>query len=405
MADPVLQSPKNSHFFQPLLPGFDSYLNIPVKFFSKRIQGRNEGRTVELRTDASEKTWQVKIQGRRLTVGWKEFASAHDFRVGDIIVFRHEGSLVFHVTALGPSCCEIQYVPSCNNQENISNLSMKQSIKTELESSLDEDKVNMGKFPRKKHVKKRIPEAEATSFSSDKSCFVAHVTDSNVREDTLFLPRKFDRSDGLIKGSNKIVLMNEEARTLILKFRNSSRTFYMRGGWTSFCHEHGLKPGDSVTFKLERNNTKTPLLRFSTAELKSVSTKDFNKIKRKESGDSSQIVPSSSSSVSEYRFLTLTVTPAALKDGRLRVPIKFIKGNRMENLGMKKITLLDKHGVEWPVNLVMYKGNTQTRFSSGLKEFFKANGIEACKSFVLELVWEEDKTTLPMLKFCSKAKN
>jgi len=97
--------------------------NIPVKFFSKRIQGRNEGRTVELRTDASEKTWQVKIQGRRLTVGWKEFASAHDFRVGDIIVFRHEGSLVFHVTALGPSCCEIQYVPSCNNQENISKLS------------------------------------------------------------------------------------------------------------------------------------------------------------------------------------------------------------------------------------------------------------------------------------------
>ncbi|CAB79884.1 putative protein [Arabidopsis thaliana] len=344
MADPVLQSPKNSHFFQPLLPGFDSYLNIPVKFFSKRIQGRNEGRTVELRTDASEKTWQVKIQGRRLTVGWKEFASAHDFRVGDIIVFRHEGSLVFHVTALGPSCCEIQYVPSCNNQENISNLSMKQSIKTELESSLDEDKVNMGKFPRKKHVKKRIPEAEAKSFSSDKSCFVAHVTDSNLREDTLFLPRKFDRSDGLIKGSNKIVLMNEEARTwtLILKFRNS--------------------------------------------KLKSVSTKDFNKIKRKESGDSSQKVPSSSSSVSEYRFLTLTVTPAALKDGRLRVPIKFIKGNRMENLGMKKITLLDKHGVEWPVNLVMYKGNTQTRFGSGLKEFFKANGIEACKSFVLELV-------------------
>lgn len=34
-------------------------------------------------------------------------------------------------------------------------------------------------------MKKRIPEAEAKSFSSDKSCFVAHVTDSNLREDTL----------------------------------------------------------------------------------------------------------------------------------------------------------------------------------------------------------------------------
>lgn len=42
-----------------------------------------------------------------------------------------------------------------------------------------------GKLPRMKHVKKRIPEAEAESFSSDKSCFVARVTDSNLREDTL----------------------------------------------------------------------------------------------------------------------------------------------------------------------------------------------------------------------------
>lgn len=75
----------------------------------------------------------------------------------------------------------------------------------------------------------------------------------------------------------------------------------------------------------------------------------------------------------------------------------------MENIGMKKITLLDKHGVEWPVNLVMEKGNTKTRLGSGLKEFFKANGIKAYESFVLELVWE-DKTTLPILKFCSTTK-
>lgn len=69
----------------------------------------------------------------------------------------------------------------------------------------------------------------------------------------------------------------------------------------------------------------------------------------------------------------------------------------MENLGRKKITLVDKHGVEWAVNLV------GSGLGSGLKEFFKANGIKAYESFVLELVWE-DKTTLPMLKFCSNTK-
>ncbi|CAH8274684.1 unnamed protein product [Arabidopsis lyrata] len=101
MADPVLKSPTNPHFLQPLLPGFHSHLHL---------QGRNDLKTVKLRADASDTVWEVKIEdGRRLTRGWKEFVTAQDFFIGDVIVFRHEGDLVFHVTALGPSFCEIEY--------------------------------------------------------------------------------------------------------------------------------------------------------------------------------------------------------------------------------------------------------------------------------------------------------
>lgn len=74
--------------------------------------------TVELKSDACEKSWKVMMEGRKLTVGWKDFAGAHDYRVGDIIVFRHEGDMVFHVTGLGPSCCEIQYVKSSDNDSD-----------------------------------------------------------------------------------------------------------------------------------------------------------------------------------------------------------------------------------------------------------------------------------------------
>lgn len=89
--------------------------NIPVNFFSKYVQGRNKDKTSKLRSDASDKIWEVKIDdGRRLTGGWKEFAVAHDLRIGDVIVFRHEGDLMFHVTALGPSCCEIEYTSPQN---------------------------------------------------------------------------------------------------------------------------------------------------------------------------------------------------------------------------------------------------------------------------------------------------
>lgn len=84
--------------------------DIPVAFFSKHMEGRNDqNKTAKLRSDASDKTWIVKMDGLKLTDGWEDFAVAHDLRIGDITVFRHEGGLVFHVTALGPSCCEIQY--------------------------------------------------------------------------------------------------------------------------------------------------------------------------------------------------------------------------------------------------------------------------------------------------------
>lgn len=83
--------------------------NIPVKFFSEHIEGKHEGKIASLRSDALEKTWKVKMEGQRLTEGWKEFVKAHDLRVGDFLVFRHEGDMLFNVTALGPSCCEIQY--------------------------------------------------------------------------------------------------------------------------------------------------------------------------------------------------------------------------------------------------------------------------------------------------------
>lgn len=85
-----------------------------MAFYSKHIKGTtDEGNAntvvVKLRSDASDLTWEVKMDGRRLTQGWQEFTTSHDLRVGDIVIFRHDGDLLFHVTTFGPSCCEMQY--------------------------------------------------------------------------------------------------------------------------------------------------------------------------------------------------------------------------------------------------------------------------------------------------------
>ena len=120
---------------------------IPIAFFLKHVQGRNDHiKIAKLTTAASDKTWTVKMDGFKLTHGWEDFAVAHDLRVGDMIVFRHEGELVFHVTTMGPSCCEIQYTHNINHNHT-NNI---------IESS-----------------------------SSDNSLFVAKVSASNLRLDRL----------------------------------------------------------------------------------------------------------------------------------------------------------------------------------------------------------------------------
>ncbi|CAN8273304.1 unnamed protein product [Cochlearia groenlandica] len=60
MVNSSLQSPMNPHFFQPFLPGSDTYLTIPVAFFLKHIEGKLEQKTVKLRSNASDRTWEVK---------------------------------------------------------------------------------------------------------------------------------------------------------------------------------------------------------------------------------------------------------------------------------------------------------------------------------------------------------
>ncbi|OAO91779.1 hypothetical protein AXX17_AT5G30620 [Arabidopsis thaliana] len=109
MTDAMFSSSAKPHFIKPMLPGFETYIVIPKAFYSNYLEGRQEGNAAELRSDATEITWKIKIDGRRMTKGWEEFAVAHNLQVDDILVFRHEGNLLFHVTPFGLSFCEILY--------------------------------------------------------------------------------------------------------------------------------------------------------------------------------------------------------------------------------------------------------------------------------------------------------
>ncbi|KFK29767.1 hypothetical protein AALP_AA7G176300 [Arabis alpina] len=352
MKDQVLQSPTNPHFFQPLLPGFNSQLNIPVAFFTKHVKGRYQHKTVKLRSDASDLTWEVNIEdGRRLTGGWEEFVEAHDLRVGDVVVFRHEGDLVFHVTALGPSYCEIEYTA-----QNIDDVS-------------DEHKDNIASEKRlmKKRVKKN-PRSDGDS-SFDHSCFVANVTVSNLREDKVYVPVSFVRSNGLSKTHGKIVLLDEMGRSwnVTLVHYKSGDTF-LRNGWRRFCNANGINQGRYM-FKLVRNSG-TPVFSLCQAEY------------RHESDRHSCFV----------RFLT----PSSIRNDTLYLPKEFLSSNGLKD-ECGEIVLKNEKGGRWNLVLRRIKSNNYMVISRGWTSFCEANGIKVRDPFMFKLVRTEGK---PVLCLC-----
>ncbi|KAG5385039.1 hypothetical protein IGI04_036509 [Brassica rapa subsp. trilocularis] len=159
------------HFLKPLLPDFHSGVTIPLGFFSQHIEGKTNRKTWKLRLDATDQTWEVIQEGRRLTGGWKDFTTAHDLQIGEIVIFKHEGDMVFHVTPFGPNCCEIQYTHP--------------------------------------HIIKEEADADdAPSFSFD-YCFQAEVTASNLKEDKLYLPEGATTCTALNKQCQEIILVNK----------------------------------------------------------------------------------------------------------------------------------------------------------------------------------------------------
>lgn len=267
-------------------------------------------------------------------------------------------------------------------------------------------------------------------------------------------------SNGLDRGGDKIDLKNEWGigSTLVLKHYESINFTILRQGWTSFCQDNGLKDGDSFKFKLVRtgekpvlslcpadsNHVKTPLegpggsddvnslssnpssgdnsSRSVESEEKSIEEKnipqDYLAIKKRKYCSTCR----ASSSYSQNRFVTLTLTPSAFLTYKLVstiaskvvywyilsclkikslaqfLPRDFTQMNCINKPG--KITLLSQDGVKRVVNLFKEKIGGRMRLGKGWREFCEAQGVKIGDSFVLELIWEEEAS--PVLKFCTK---
>ncbi|CAA7015267.1 unnamed protein product [Microthlaspi erraticum] len=351
----------NKHFFERLLPGFESHLKIPAKFFSDHIEGKHEGETVSLRSDASETKWKVKMEGQRFTQGWKEFVKAHDLRIGDIVVFRHRGDMKFHVTALGPGGCEI--TPG-------DRLKVEDEEERVDRSEEEEDDENENLTAKSNHSS---PDLNLS------------VTASNISANRVTVPIAFAKQNGLDKGSQEILLMNEQGESWEseVKSMNSGQLFIVRG-WKSFCTANNLEVGESCPFTLLQIATK-PVFRLSRP------TKEGQNEKSRSPEENEP------DKTRETRFVKLTPSVNSLAVGKQHLPVSFTRVNGLDK--PTKTILVDKKGTEWSMKLNVDKRGAMYIGSCTWKSFCAANEVGPGESLTLELI---PGGANPLFKFFSK---
>ncbi|WCJ28158.1 Transcriptional factor B3 family protein [Euphorbia peplus] len=290
------------HFFKPLIPGFDDDFSIPAAF-SKYLKGheRDEAQ-ITLRSRQRGKYWPVKINGRRLGDGWKQFVQDHDLRVADFLVFRYDGDLLFFVLVFDRTTCERVYpgFVAIDEDENVpiqepnvpsfadtdEDFEKKKDVKCRLQANggttvlehpycngsdedesiqIQEQNVSIytatGKnFEKRKNVKCRL-ETNARSTVLERPYCVIKLTPESCKSSRLHIPWKFAREHGLYGRCCSMILKDENGSCWPAKLlhKSSDGKTIVAGGWTPFRFSHKLKAGDSLIIELSRNGD-TPVL-------------------------------------------------------------------------------------------------------------------------------------------------
>ncbi|KAG2308242.1 hypothetical protein Bca52824_027990 [Brassica carinata] len=246
----------------------------------------------------------------------------------------------------------------------------------------------------------KIQRKKAESSSLDPSCFVANISRATLCYDTLYLPVKFSRENGLDTRCGEIVLMNEKGRTwkLKLKRKRSCGTMYITRGWRSFCSANGLRAGSSFTFKLIKKGG-TLVLRLSPKEREEDCSSEANEVEslstetesdEESSQDDRKIKKhrstwKASSSQSQNRLVTLTLRPFNLEKYSLYIPKIFARANGLETR-CGEIVLMNETGRSWNLNLKRKNSCGTMYITRGWRRFCRVNGLRAGSFFTFKLI-------------------
>nr|ADX86900.1 auxin response factor [Helianthus annuus] len=361
-----MANPPN-HFFKFIPPDSKFNLSIPKSFLTKLDGWR--GKKATLRRGCH--TWAVHIgDGGVFGDGWRKFVVENGVQEFDIIVFKHQGNMVFDFFVFDPSTCERQYSDLPDN----------------VEVSLPESD-SLHTLERSRMLKKR----KRTDYSSqgkdkciqldDDSCFVTIMTPYNITSSRLIVPMEFARSNGLTtkRMHTQVVLVDEAKRTCPAKLHIMTRQVRLTG-WRKLMSKNNLKVGDVCMFKLVEDG-EVPVFNFYNLGKK----KTNNHIQvKKESRPTIKIKKKTSSSLGNHPYFILTMKPSYREWG-VCLPIEFSKSNRLK---AGEIILRNDKGRSWKIQLKK-KGEKYYNFGCGFRDFWDENGLEVGDDYKFVLVQKE----------------
>ncbi|KAL3500463.1 hypothetical protein ACH5RR_039556 [Cinchona calisaya] len=383
--------PKKPHFFKPILPGFMDGLKIPTSF-SKYLCEERPVYTVLKRGD---KKWKVKISGQSLQEGWRRFAMENKLEVGDFVVFKHEGNMVFEVMVFDPSHCEREY-RTLDDFRNIDpkqkEMSPKKFKSSGLRRNPAKNAISIGSEGTAKEENVLTPKSRKVSShdddeESDNSYFVSWVKPYCIKFSILHIPMRFATANNLYNRRRNLIIRDPQQRSWQVELVPNSGHICIRRGWNEFFSANGLKLGDSFKFELVENG-ETPILNFVPQPqlLSNSNTKQRNK----------KLEDSSDQNSNSHPYFVSTIKPYSIKNTRLHLPMKFARSTGLVELNGEMI-LRDERKRPWLVKLE--HNGTHVDISRGWSTFRTSNGLNVGDTYKFELIKKGDR---PVANFYCK---
>lgn len=244
------------HFIKPMLPGFSQKLFIPSAFL-KHLVGQRCDKAIL--TSLTRKEWHVKVgrgdESLWFEEGWADFVEGHDIGVGEFLMFRHEGDMVFHVTIFGTSACERGPPPPPPPPQDGNHV-----------NDFRGNTPKNGKAVKVLGKKGKAVKGVVGSAKAECSSFKATIYPSNLLRCAPYMniPKVFRDANGLLN-IDEVTLVDPKGRSWPIKVSHRKRgeSTFSSIGWYQFSVANDLDVGDVCIFRLGESVIEVSIIRRS----------------------------------------------------------------------------------------------------------------------------------------------